>query len=132
IQAGTTYQGAGQIDGPDRTFLLQPQGQLDSAEAYNNLIIATRNNSPVYLRDVAIAVDSVQDERTNMRFWLRGREIPKATVVIAVFRQAGSNAVAVAQAVKSLRDEILATLPASVGLVPVYDRSQSIVNSVND
>src|SRR5437016_7525435 len=37
IKNGTSYQGAGQFDGPSKTFLLQPQGQLDSAEQYNNL-----------------------------------------------------------------------------------------------
>jgi len=67
-----------------------------------------------------------------MRFWIRGRDVPKATVVIAVFRQAGSNAVAVADAVKALVPEVLPQLPASVSIVPVYDRSVSIVNSVKD
>src|SRR5438093_245000 len=36
IRRGTSYQGAGQFDGATRTFLLQPQGQLDNAEAFNN------------------------------------------------------------------------------------------------
>jgi len=132
IRQGTTYQGAGQFDGPDTTFLLQPQGQLDSAEAYGKLIVAMRDGSPIYLRDVAEALDTVQDERVDMRFWVRDKEVPKATVVMAVFRQAGSNAVAVAQAVKSLKDEIQATLPANVTIIPIYDRSKTIVNSVKD
>jgi HAE1 family hydrophobic/amphiphilic exporter-1 len=132
IQAGTTYQGAGQFDGPYLTFLLQPQGQLDSAEAYNNLIISSVNGAPVYLRDVATAYDSVQDERVNMRFWVRGREVPKATVVVAVFRQAGSNAVAVASSVKKLLPDIAPLLPASVQIIPIHDRSDTIVNSVHD
>ncbi len=132
IRQGTTYQGAGQIDGPDRTFLLQPQGQLDSAAAYDNLIISMKDGSPIYLKDVATARDSVQDERISMRFWVRGKEVPKATVVLAVFRQAGSNAVEVAGAVKALLPEVSRQLPGSVSVVPIYDRSQSIVNSVDD
>ncbi len=132
IRQGTTFQGAGQFDGPNRTFLLQPQGQLDSAEAYNKLIIGNVKNAPVYLRDVAKATDSVEDERVNMRFWVRGREVPKATVVMAVFRQAGSNAVAVAQSVRALAPTILPQLPASVSLTLIYDRSQSIVSNVQD
>lgn len=132
IVQGTTYQGAGQIDGPTRTMLLQPQGQLDRADEYNNLIISNKDGSPVYLRDVATALDGVQDERTNMRFWIRGREVPKATVVIAVFRQAGSNAVAVVDSVRALLPTIVQQLPASVSIVPIYDRSKTIVNNVND
>src|SRR5439155_15570788 len=42
IKAGTAYQGAGQFDGPTRTFLLQPQGQLDSAAQYGNMVIGYR------------------------------------------------------------------------------------------
>lgn len=132
IQRGTSYQGAGQFDGPNRTFLLQPQGQLTTAEEYGNLIIATHNNAPVYLKDVAASLDSVQDDRVDMRFWLRGREIPKATVVLAVFRQAGANAVGVAQSIWNARDEIQATLPGSVRIIPVHDRAKTIVNSVKD
>ncbi len=48
-----------------RHFVLQPNGQIDQAEGYRNLIVArNKDNSPVYLRDVAEAKQSVQDERT--------------------------------------------------------------------
>jgi HAE1 family hydrophobic/amphiphilic exporter-1 len=132
IKAGTAYQGAGQFDGPHRTFLLQPQGQLSNAEQYGKLIVAIHNNAPVYLRDVAQAVDTVQDERVSMHFWSRGVPVPTANVVLATFRQAGSNAVAVAKSVRDLLPEIRQQLPTSMALYPVYDRSQSIVNSAMD
>jgi HAE1 family hydrophobic/amphiphilic exporter-1 len=132
IRQGSSYQGAGQIDGPNRTFLLQPQGQIDNAAGYNDLIIGMKDAAPIYLKDVAAARDTVEDERINMSFWVRGHHIPKATVVMAVFRQAGSNAVQVAQSVKALVPEVSAQLPGSVIITPIYDRSQSIVNSVRD
>ena len=132
IRQGTSYQGAGQLDGAFRTYLLQPQGQLDQAEQYNNLIIGAKDGAPIYLRDVATARDSVQDERVSMRFWVRGREVPKATVVVAVFRQAGSNAVEVANSVKSLLPSVSQQLPGSVAIILIHDRSKTIVNSVSD
>jgi HAE1 family hydrophobic/amphiphilic exporter-1 len=132
IQQGTTYQGAGQFDGPNRTFLLQPQGQIDSPEGYNNLIIGTKNGSPIYVKDVAHASEGLQDERVDMRFWIRGRHVPAATVIVAVYRQAGSNAVEVAQSVKELLPTVQRTLPGSITIIPVHDRSQTIVNSVRD
>jgi len=132
IRQNTAYQGAGQLDGPQRTFLLQPQGQLERAQGYNNMIVGTRHGAPVYLRDVARARDSVADERISMRFWVRGHTVPSATVVIAVFRQAGSNAVEVSKAVTALLPHVAPQLPASVSIVPIYNRSQSIVNSVQD
>jgi HAE1 family hydrophobic/amphiphilic exporter-1 len=132
IQTGTTSVGAGQFDSEHRTFLLQPQGQLTDAAQYSNLIIANVNGSPVHLRDVAKAEDTIQDERVALHFWNRTWSVPSATVVLAVFRQAGTNAVAVAQSVRDLMPPIQRQLPASINLYLVYDRSQSIVRSAND
>src|SRR5438132_9791701 len=62
---------------------------------------------------------------------MRGINPPGSVVVLAVSRQAGANAVEVANSVKALFPELRASLPGSITLVPVFDRSQSIVNSVN-
>src|SRR5216110_3460934 len=133
IKAGTVYSGAGQFDGAHRTFVLLPNGQIDQAEGYRNLIVArNKDGSPVYLRDVANVYQSVQDERLSRTFWMRGFNPPGSVVVLAVSRQAGANAVEVANSVKALFPEIRASLPGSITLVPVFDRSQSIVDSVHD
>src|SRR5881296_1408740 len=133
IKAGTVYSGAGQFDGAHRSFVLQPNGQIDQAEGYRNLIVArNKDRSPVYLRDIAEVRQSVQDERTSRFFWVRGFNPPGSIVVLAVSRQAGANAVEVANSVKALFPEIRASLPGSITLVPVFDRSQSIVDSVHD
>jgi len=132
IKNGTSYSGAGQFDSKSGTTLLRPQGQLASAEEYNRLIVGSSNGAPVFLRDVATARESVQDERVNMRFWARGYPVPGATVVLAVYRQAGANAVEVANSIRALLPLISAELPGSVRIAPLYDRSRGIVNSVND
>src|SRR5260370_8518527 len=67
-----------------------------------------------------------------MRFWYRGHEVPSAKVVVGVFGRAGSNAVEVAKSVRDLLPTVKAQLPSSVGIIPIYDRSQTIVNSVKD
>jgi len=132
IAAGTSYQAAGQFDGSSRTFLLRPQGQLATSVEYKDLIISMKDGAPVYLRDVAEIRDSVVDERMRMRFWARGAEAPSATAVIAVYRQAGSNAVQVAQSVRDTLPTIGLTLPKAVRMTPIYDRSLGIVRSVAD
>src|SRR5438270_8242019 len=133
IKAGTVYSGAGQFDGPHRTFVLQPNGQIDQAEGYRNLIVArNKDRSPVYLRDIAEVKQGVQDERTSRFFWVRGFNPPGSIVVLAVSRQAGANAVEVANSVKALFPELRASLPGSITFTPVFDRSQTIVNSVHD
>jgi HAE1 family hydrophobic/amphiphilic exporter-1 len=132
IRNGTSMTGAGQLDGPSGSTILRPQGQLENAEDYANLIIAEKDGAPVYVRDVARVVNSVQDERMTMRFWARGYKVPDGTVVVGVFRQAGANAVEVARSVRGVLPAIAAELPGSIRVVPVYDRSLTIVRSVLD
>ena len=132
VKNGTSYTGAGQFDSPSGTALLQPKGQLESASSYSDLIVSSTNGAPVFLHDVAQVEDTVQDERIRMKFWVRGYGEPAATVVVAVNRRAGSNAVAVAKSVRDLLPIIGAELPGSVRITTIYDRSQTIVNSVAD
>jgi HAE1 family hydrophobic/amphiphilic exporter-1 len=132
VRGGTSTAGAGQLDGPSGTLILRPQGQLEEAAGYANLIVAERNGSAVYARDVARVEESVQDERLNMRFWARGYPVPAATVILAVFRQAGANAVDVARGVREVLPAVGAELPGSVRITPVYDRSLTIIRSVLD
>jgi hydrophobic/amphiphilic exporter-1 (mainly G- bacteria), HAE1 family len=132
LKNGTSYTGAGQFDGAHHTFLLKPEGQLSEASQYENLIVKQGNGAPIYLKDVATVENGVRDERINMRFWYRGHTVPSATVVIAVFRRAGTNAVEVAKSIRALLPTVQAQLPSSVAIIPIYDRSQGIVNSVKD
>ena len=132
IKNGTSYTGAGQLDGSTGTAILRPQGQLETAEQYANLIVGGTNGAPIYLRDVATVKDSVQDERVNMRFWVRGYPVPSATVIVAVNRRAGANAVEVSKSIYDVMPQVQQELPGSIRITPIYDRSQSIVHSVAD
>lgn len=132
IKNGTSYTGAGQLDSPSQTAILRPQGQLESAEQYGNLIVGGTSNAPVYLHDVASVKDSVQDERVNMRFWVRGYSVPTATVIVAVNRRAGANAVEVSKSIHDILPLVGSELPGSIRIAPIYDRSASIVHSVAD
>jgi HAE1 family hydrophobic/amphiphilic exporter-1 len=132
IKNGTSTVGAGQFDGKAGTVLLKPDGQLENADGYRDLIVSARNGAPVYLRDVAEVKNSIQDERIKMRFWVRGYPEPTVTVVVAVNRQAGANAVEVARNVRQLLPLINAELPGSVRVTPIYDRSQTILHSILD
>jgi HAE1 family hydrophobic/amphiphilic exporter-1 len=132
IKSGTSYSGAGQMDSQSGTTILQPKGQLETADQYRNLIVGGNPAAPVYLHDVARVVDSVQDERMSMRFWVRGYSVPSATVIVAVNRRAGANAVEVSKSIYEVMPTISSDLPGSIRITPIYDRSQSIVHSVSD
>ena len=133
IRAGTSYSGAGQFDGKNMSLVLRPNGQIADAEGYRNLIVArAKDGAPVYLRDVATVVDSVQDERLTRHFFARGYNPPASTIVLAVSRQAGANAVEVARSINALMPQMRLELPGSINLIPTFDRSLSIVHSVSD
>jgi HAE1 family hydrophobic/amphiphilic exporter-1 len=132
IKSGTSTAGAGQFDSGAGTSVLRPQGQLESAEQYSNLIVGGTSEAPVYLRDVATVKDSVQDERVRMRFWVRGYSVPSATVIVAVNRRAGANVVEVSKSIHEILPMISAELPGSIRITPIYDRSQNIVHSLKD
>src|SRR5918992_1053599 len=114
IKSGPSTAGAGQLDSPSGTAILRPQGQLETPDQYRNLIVGGTSNAPVYLRDVATVKDSVQDERAKMRFWVRGYSVPSATVIVAVNRRAGANAVEVSKSIHEVMPGISNELPGSI------------------
>ena len=133
IRSGTSYSGAGQFDGKNKSITLRPNGQVEDAEGYRNLIVKQGSNgSPVYLRDIAKVVDGVENERLSRHFFARDFQPPASVIVFAVSRQAGANAVAVAKSVRDLLPQLQKELPGSIRLIPTFDRSQSIVNSLHD
>ena len=133
VKAGTSYAGAGQFDGKNTSFVLRPNGQVSDAEGYRNMIVGRgKDGAPVYLRDVANVIDTVQDERLSRHFFARGYNPPASVIVMAVSRQAGANAVAVAQSITDLVPQLQLELPGSIKLIPTFDRAASIVHSVDD
>lgn len=132
VSKGTAYQGSGQFDGSARSLLLQPEGQLVTPEDYESLIIAMKDGSAVYVRDVAEVFDSVQNERQHVQVWVRGQENKGAAIVLAVSRQAGANVIKTSDAIADLLPQLRESLPGSVQLTVIYDRAQTIRDSVED
>ena len=132
VASGTSFFGSGQLDGPQATLLLQPRGQLESAADYEKLIIASKDGAPVYVRDVAQVVESLQDERQERHFWHRGITVPAAAIVMPVSRQAGANVIKTSDAIMAMIPQIQADLPDSVHLSVLYDRAATIRASVED
>ena len=133
VKNGTSYTGAGQFDsavGHGAAAAERPTGKRRGVRGSDRQ--QHQRRARVSARRRARRRHRVQDERIKMRFWVRGYDEPAATVVVAVNRQAGSNAVAVAKSVRDLLPIISAELPGSVRVTPIYDRSQTIVNSVAD
>jgi HAE1 family hydrophobic/amphiphilic exporter-1 len=126
IRTGNPNTPVGTLHGSFTDLTLKTNDQLPNAAAFSQLIVTYRNGAPVRLQDVANVVDSVENNRVAS--WFNGRR----SVQLAVQRQPGTNTVAVVDAIRALMPQFKQQLPASVSLDILYDRSNSIRDSVND
>ncbi len=120
----------GSLSGPHVTYTVQANGQITEAEGYRGLVVAYRNGSPVRIEDLGQAVDSVENDKTAA--WYIQSNKSQRSIVLAIQRQPGTNTVEVAQAVRKMMSALAEQLPASVSMNVLFDRSDSIRESVND
>ena len=126
IANANVNQAKGSFDGPTRASTIDANDQLRSAEEYTQLIVAYRNGRPVRMSDVAEAVDDVE----NIRLAAWADESP--AVILNVQRQPGANVIEVVDRVKRLLPQLQATLPGSVEVTLLTDRTTTIRASVKD
>ncbi len=126
IQSANVNLPVGTFDGRHQSFTVEATGQLSNADAYRPLIVAYRNGRPVRLDELGTVVDSVENNKTAAWF------VNQRAMILAIQRQPGTNTVAVVDAVRELLPKFKAQLPASVSIETLYDRSQSIRESVED
>src|SRR4029453_6269818 len=126
IAAANVNQPKGSFDGPQRTFMLDANDQLRSPDAYRNLIVAYRGGAPLRLSDVAQVVDGAENRR--LAAW--ADDVP--AVLVNVQRQPGGNVIGVAERVKKLLPHLPASLPSTLDVADISDRTGTIRASVND
>jgi hydrophobic/amphiphilic exporter-1 (mainly G- bacteria), HAE1 family len=116
----------GTLWGERQAYTVQATGQLLRAADYRPLIVTYRNGSPVRLSELGQVVDSVENDKVASWF-NRTRSI-----TLAVQRQPGTNTVEVVERIKELLPTFREQMPPSINLDIVYDRAQSIRESVHD
>ncbi len=116
----------GTLYGANQAFTVQTSGQLTHAAPYRSIIVSYRDGSPVRLGDLGEVLDSVENNKTAAWY------LDQRSVSLAVYRQPGTNTVAVTREVKKLLPAFQEQLPASVSLHILYDQSLSIEESVTD
>jgi len=126
LARGNVNLPTGTLWGPRQAFTVQANGQLENAAAYRPLIIAWRGGRPVRLEELGRVVDSVENDK------VAGWYNDARSVSLWVQRQPGTNTVEVVDAIKRLLPEFRQQMPPSVRLDILYDRSESIRESVND
>jgi multidrug efflux pump len=126
IVAANVNQAKGSFDGPHQSYQIGANDQLVSSADYQPLIVAYRNGSPVKLTDVA----SVQDDVENVRQAAWMNDTP--AVIVNIQRQPGANVIAVVDRVKALLGQLMKSLPSSVKVSILTDRTNTIRASVQD
>ncbi len=116
----------GSLYGHVKLYTIKAKGMLMNAAQYIRQIIAWRGGKPIRLADVGTAVDSTINDK-NASFH---NQTPSLT--IAVRRQPGTNTIKVADDIRALMPSIKATLPTSIEFEVMYDRSETIRESVQD
>jgi HAE1 family hydrophobic/amphiphilic exporter-1 len=126
VEQGNVNLPTGILQGPRQSFTVETAGQLKNAASYRPLVVAYRNGSPVRLRDIGRAEDSVENDKVAS--WYNDTR----AIVLAIQRQPGTNTVEVVNRIRALLPVLRTAIPASVDLTVLYDRSATIRDSVND
>ena len=126
IAQANVNQAKGNFDGPHQAYTIAANDQLLSSDQYRPLVVAYRNGAPVKLSDVAGVIDDV--ENVKQAAWMN--QTP--AVIVNIQRQPGANIIAVVDRVKNLLPQLRASLPSSVELQVLTDRTNTIRASVSD
>jgi HAE1 family hydrophobic/amphiphilic exporter-1 len=116
----------GTLSGNHQAFTVNARGQLLDAAKYRPLIVTYRKGSPIYLDQLGKVLDSVENDKQVS--WYNGQR----AIILAIQRQPGTNTVQVVDDIKTLLPTFRAQIPGSVELNVLFDRSQSIRNSIHD
>jgi hydrophobe/amphiphile efflux-1 (HAE1) family protein len=126
LTAATLDEPKGNLEGPHQTYAIDTNDQLFNANAYKNVIIAYRNGAPIRVKDVGNVIDSSQLPRTGA--FSNG----KPAEILLIRRQSGANTVDVVNQIKALMPSLEASIPPSVHVELISDRSQTVSASIDD
>ena len=126
IAAANVNQAKGNFDGTHQSYQIAANDQLLSSADYAPLIIAYKNGAPIRLDEVATIVDDTENVRQAA--WMN--EVP--AVIVNIQRQPGANIISVVDGIKQLLPQLTSSLPLSVKVSILTDRTTTIRASVSD
>jgi multidrug efflux pump len=126
LAAANVDQAKGQLDGHRQSFTIGANDQLLSSSDYRPVIVAYRKGAPVRVSDVASVVDGA--ENANQAAWMN----LDPAVIVNIQRQPGANIISVVDSIKKLLPLLQSSLPSSVRVNILTDRTQTIRASVKD
>ncbi len=116
----------GTLDGLRQSWIISANDQIQTAQAYRDITVATRNNAPVFLRDVASVVEGL--ENNHVGGWFNGRK----AVILDVQKRPGANILETLDQLNKQIPRIRRLLPAGIEFRIAQDRTATIRASVRE
>ena len=126
ISAANVNQAKGSFDGQRQSSIINANDQLKNSKEYLGLVVAYQNGAPVLLSDVAQVIDDA--ENVKQAAWMNN----SPAVIINIQRQPGFNVIQVVDGIKKMLPQLESSLPASVQVSILTDRTTTIRSSVKD
>ena len=126
VSTANVNQAKGSFDGTRQSYQIAANDQLLSSDQYRPLVVAYKNGAPVHLSDVATVIDDA--ENVKQAAWMN--ETP--AVILNIQRQPGANIIGVVDRIQALLPQLRASLPSSVQVTVLTDRTTTIRASVRD
>ncbi|HOO57216.1 MAG TPA: efflux RND transporter permease subunit [bacterium] len=114
----------GYVEEGTMEYLIRNKGEFTDVESIRNVLIAYKNESPIYLKDIANVFEGIEERRNETK--LMGRK----GVMLSIRKQSGENTVEIAQNVKRKVEEIRQILPPGVEIKTMFDTSTMIKDSI--
>jgi HAE1 family hydrophobic/amphiphilic exporter-1 len=138
VATASVNQPKGTIDGASQSFTVYSNDQLLQAAPWNDVVVAWRNGAPVRVKDIGVAVDG--PENAKVAAWsFRGAGAPKEgavldgrSIILVIYKLPGANVVETVDAIKKDLPSLQASIPPSVDVRVLVDRTQNIRASVHD
>jgi hydrophobe/amphiphile efflux-1 (HAE1) family protein len=126
ITTATVDSPKGSINGPTRNFAIYDNDQLLNAAPWNDVIVAYKNGAPVRIRDIGVAVDG--PENAQLGAFQNGKD----GILLLIYKQPGANIIDAVASINELMPHLLASIPPSIKLDRIVDKTTTIKASVHD
>jgi len=125
LKAENVNLSGGRLEEGSQRFLVRTINEFQTVEEFADAIIATVDETPVYLRDVATVSRGFKEREAITR--IDGRE----SVELAIYKEGDANTVQVARRVAARLESLRETLPEDLELIVVHDQSSFIAAAID-
>ena len=130
-------QPKGTVDGPTQSFTVYTNDQLLSAAPWNDVVLAYKNGAPIRVRDIGVAVDAPENNKVAAWAYVGAAALDSGidngrSILLVITKQPGANVIETVDAIKAALPRLQASIPPTVNVQILVDRTQTIRASVRD